>query len=97
MIPRAIITAVAFGAVFYVSCVTVQTLGFGTSAAGVSAFRHSQAPLGELARLYVGTPLAAALDLGAALSALGAGARRGDRRRPDDVRVRARRAGRPPP
>jgi amino acid transporter len=73
MIPRAIITAVAFGAVFYVSCVTVQTLGFGTGAAGVSAFRHSQAPLGDLARLYVGTPLAAALDLGAVLSALGAG------------------------
>ena len=73
MIPRAIITAVAFGAVFYVSCVTVQTLGFGTGAAGVSAFRHSQAPLGDLARLFVGSPLAAALDLGAALSALGAG------------------------
>jgi len=53
--------------------VTVQTLGFGTGAAGVSAFRHSQAPLGDLARLYVGSPLAAALDLGAALSALGAG------------------------
>jgi amino acid transporter len=73
MIPRAIITAVAFGAVFYVACITVQTLGFGTGAAGVSAFRYSQAPLGDLARLYVGTPLAAALDLGAVLSALGAG------------------------
>src|SRR5262249_24520263 len=34
MVPRAIITAVAFGAVFYVSCVTVQTLGFGTGTAG---------------------------------------------------------------
>jgi amino acid transporter len=73
MIPRAIITAVAFGAVFYVACIVVQTLGFGTGAAGVSAFRHSQAPLGELARQYVGTPLAALLDLGAVLSALGAG------------------------
>jgi amino acid transporter len=73
VIPRAIITAVAFGAVFYVACITVQTLGFGTGAAGVSAFRHSQAPLGDLARHYVGTPLAAALDLGAVLSALGAG------------------------
>ena len=39
----------------------------------VSGFRHSQAPLGELARRYVGTPLAALLDLGAVLSALGAG------------------------
>ncbi len=73
MIPRAIVTAVAFGAVFYVSCVTAQSLGFGIKAAGVSAFRHSQAPLSELAQRYVGTPLASLLDLGAVLSALGAG------------------------
>jgi len=73
MIPRAIVTAVAFGAVFYVACVTAQSLGFGTNAAGVSAFRHSQAPLGELAQRYVGTPLASLLDLGAVLSELGAG------------------------
>ena len=73
MIPRAIVTAVALGAVFYVACVTAQSLGFGTNAAGVSAFRHSQAPLGELAQRYVGTPLASLLDLGAVLSALGAG------------------------
>ncbi len=73
MIPRAIITAVAFGAVFYVACIIAQTLGFGTGAAGVSAFRHSQAPLGELAQRYVGSTLASLLDLGAVLSALGAG------------------------
>src|SRR5215831_9438234 len=72
-VPRAIITAVAFGAVFYVACVTAQSLGFGTGAGGVSAFRHSQAPLGDLAKRYVGHPLAASLDLGAALSALAAG------------------------
>src|SRR5215469_6848455 len=72
-VPRAIITAVAFGAVFYVACVTAQSLGFGTGAGGVSAFRHSQAPLGDLAKRYVGNPLAALLDLGAVLSALGAG------------------------
>ncbi len=72
MIPRAIIITVVFGAVFYVACIAVQTLGFGTGAAGVSAFRHAQAPLGELAQRYVGTPLAALLDLGAVLSALGA-------------------------
>ena len=73
MIPRAIITAVAFGAVFYVACVVAQTLGFGTSAVGVSAFQHSQAPLAELAERYVGTTLASLLNLGAMLSALGAG------------------------
>jgi len=64
---------VVFGAVFYVACVTAQSLGFGAGAAGVSAFRHSQAPLGDLAKRYVGSPLAALLDLGAVLSALGAG------------------------
>jgi len=73
VVPRAIMTAVAFGAVFYVACVTAQSLGFGAGAAGVSAFRHSQAPLGDLAKEYVGSPLAALLDLGAVLSALGAG------------------------
>ena len=73
MIPRAIITAVAFGAVFYVACIVAQTLGFGTSVAGVSAFQHSQAPLAELAQRYVGTALASLLSLGAMLSALGAG------------------------
>ena len=73
MIPRAIVTAVAFGAIFYVSCVIAQSLGFGINAAGVSAFSHSSAPLSDLARRYVGTPLASLLDLGAVLSALGAG------------------------
>jgi amino acid transporter len=73
MIPRAIITAVAFGAVFYVACIVAQTLGFGAGAVGVSAFQHSQAPLSELAERYVGTPLASLLNLGAVLSALGAG------------------------
>jgi amino acid transporter len=73
MIPRAITTAVAFGAVFYVACIIAQTLGFGTGAVGVSAFRHSQAPLGELAQRYVGSTMAALLDLGAVLSALSAG------------------------
>src|SRR5262252_8882514 len=73
VVPRAIMTAVAFGAVFYVACVTAQSLGFGVAEGGVSAFRHSQAPLGDLAKRYVGSPLAALLDLGAVLSALGAG------------------------
>jgi amino acid transporter len=50
MIPRAIVTAVVFGAVFYVACVTAQSLGFGINAAGGAAFRHWQVPLGELAQ-----------------------------------------------
>ncbi len=72
-IPRSIGLAIAVGGAFYVICMVAQTLGFGTSAAGVAAFTHSQAPLGELARTYIDRPMADALDAGAMLSALGAG------------------------
>ncbi len=72
-IPRAIVTAVSFGAVFYVACMVAQSLGFGVDAAGVGAFRGSQAPLGDLAQHYVGSALATLLDAGAVLSAVGAG------------------------
>ena len=72
-IPRSIWLAIGIGAVFYLVCIVAQTLGFGTSAAGVAAFTHSQAPLGDLARTYLDRPMADALDAGAMLSALGAG------------------------
>jgi amino acid transporter len=72
-IPRAIWVSVAFGAVFYVACTAVQSLGFGLDAAGVRRLGASEAPLGELAAHFVGGPLASALDLGAALSAVAAG------------------------
>jgi amino acid transporter len=62
-----------FGAVFYVACMVAQSLGFGTDAGGVAAFRRSQAPLGDLADHYVGSALATLLDAGAVLSAVGAG------------------------
>jgi amino acid transporter len=73
MIPRAMAAAIVFGAVFYVACVAVQTLGFGTDPAGVRAFAASPAPLGELAQSYVGAGMADALNLAAIVSALGAG------------------------
>jgi amino acid transporter len=72
-IPRSIVTAVAFAAVFYLVTMVAQTLGFGTDAAGAKAFAGSQAPLGDLGKAYVGTWMADLLDLGAMLSALGAG------------------------
>jgi len=72
-VPRSLVIAIAFGAVFYVICMTAQTLGFGTDAAGVHAFSHSGAPLGDLARSYVGRPMADVLDIVALLSAVGAG------------------------
>jgi amino acid transporter len=72
-IPRSLVVAIAFGSVFYVLCMTAQTLGFGTDAAGVDAFSHSAAPLGDLAHSYVGSAMADVLDLVAVLSAVGAG------------------------
>jgi amino acid transporter len=72
-IPRAIGVAVGFGAVFYVACTATQSLGFGLDAPGAGRLAASPAPLGELAAHFVGDPLAYALDLGAALSALAAG------------------------
>ena len=73
MIPRSMAAAIVFGVVFYVACVAVQTLGFGTDGAGVQAFASSPAPLGELAHTYVGSGMADALDLAAIVSAVGAG------------------------
>jgi amino acid transporter len=72
-VPRAIVTAIALGAVFYVACEIVQTLGFGTDAAGVRTFASSGAPLGDLANAYVGSGMAALLDFVALISAIGAG------------------------
>lgn len=72
MIPWSIVAAVVFGAVFYVACIAAQTMGFGTDGAGVSRFAHSAAPLGDLARAYVGSAMADLLDVAAVLSALGA-------------------------
>jgi amino acid transporter len=72
-IPRSILTAVLFGGVFYVVCMVAQSLGFGTNASGVSAFSGSAAPLGDLAQDYIGKPMSDLLDLGATISAVGAG------------------------
>ena len=73
MVPRSMAAAILFGAVFYVVCMTAQTLGFGTDAAGVKAFAASPAPLGTLAQSYVGAGMADVLDLAAIVSAVGAG------------------------
>src|SRR4051794_36208119 len=73
MIPRSMAVAIGFGAVFYVACVAVQALGFGTDAAGVRAFAASPAPIGDLATAYVGSGMASVLNLAALVSAVGAG------------------------
>jgi amino acid transporter len=72
-IPRSIVFAIVLGGVFYVACVAVQSMAFGTDRAGVRAFVASGAPLGDLATMYVGSGMASALDAAAVVSALGAG------------------------
>jgi amino acid transporter len=72
-IPRSIVAAIAFGSVFYVICMVAQTLAFGTDAAGVAAFSHSGAPLGDLGKSYVSSAMADVLNVVAILSAVGAG------------------------
>jgi amino acid transporter len=73
MVPRSMVVAIVVGGVFYVACTAVQSMGFGTDAAGVAQFAGSDAPLGELATLYVGRGMSIALDIAAIISALGAG------------------------
>jgi amino acid transporter len=72
-IPRSIVVAIVTGAVFYVACEAVQTLGFGTGAVGTRAFASAQAPLSELGEMYVGDWMGDALSLVAVISAIGAG------------------------
>lgn len=71
-IPRALFVAVFTGSIFFFLCMTVQSLGFGTSAAHVKAFAGSSGPLFDLATTYIASPVAGVLELGAAVSALGA-------------------------
>jgi amino acid transporter len=68
-IPRAIFLAPLVVGVFYLITIVCQTLGFGTDAAGVKAFASSSSPLGDLSKLYVGSGLEDAINLGATVSA----------------------------
>ena len=72
-IPRAIRTAVLASGAFYILCILVQTWGFGATATGAKAFSTSTAPLGDLARIYVGKPMSDAINLGATVSAFASG------------------------
>jgi amino acid transporter len=68
-IPLAIAVAVAFCGVFYTIVMFAQSLGFGIGASGVKAFSTSGAPLGDLAKQYVGGGMEDAINLGATISA----------------------------
>ena len=68
-IPIAIIAAVLGTGLFYVAVTYAQTIGFGTSDAGIKTFAASTAPLGDLAQSYAGIIMAALINLGATISA----------------------------
>ena len=72
-IPRAIRNAVIGSGVFYILCILVQTWGFGATAAGAKTFASSTAPLGDLARSYVGKGMSDAINFGAMMSAFASG------------------------
>ncbi len=72
-IPRAIRTAVVASGIFYILCITVQTWGFGANAAGAKGFASSAAPLGDLARMYVGSTMSDLINAGATVSAFASG------------------------
>ncbi|MEO8967268.1 MAG: APC family permease [Solirubrobacteraceae bacterium] len=72
-IPRAIRTAVIASGIFYILCILVQTWGFGANAAGAKAFSTSAAPLGDLAKTYVGSTMSDLINLGATVSAFASG------------------------
>jgi amino acid transporter len=71
-IPRALLFAVVGTGVLLVIGMAVESLGFGATAAGAKAFATSSSPLGDLAKVYVGTGMADLLNLGATISAFGA-------------------------
>ena len=68
-IPLAIACAVGFCGVFYVIVMLAQSLGFGIDSAGIKAFSSSSAPVGDLAKSYVGSGMQDAINFGATLSA----------------------------
>ncbi len=72
-IPRAIRGAVLGAGIFYILCILVQSWGFGATASGAKAFSSSTAPLGDLARSYVGSWMSDLINAGACISALASG------------------------
>ena len=69
-IPLAILGCVVFAGIFYVFVSMAETMGFGTDAAGVTAFTSSGNLMGELAKSYVGSWVGDVITLGVAFSAL---------------------------
>jgi len=70
-IPRALTISVLGAGVFFVLCMTVQSLAFGATASGASQFAKSAGPLFQIASSYLASGVGHVLELGAACSAFG--------------------------
>lgn len=66
-VPWAVLGTVIIAGVFYVLVGFAQTIGFGMN--GIASFAKDAAPLDTLAQRFVGGPMGAIVDLGAAISA----------------------------
>ncbi len=71
-VPLAIIITLVVAGILYVFVAYAQTVGYGTSAGAIAQFAKSSTPMATLAQRYMGTTMAAALDVGATLSGFGA-------------------------
>jgi amino acid transporter len=60
-----------FGGVYYVVVTAAETMGFGTSSGGVTAFGKSASLLGDLGTSYVGSWVGNFITLGTTISAFG--------------------------
>lgn len=68
-IPRAILATAVLGGAFLVVVSAIAMMGFGSDAAGVTAFTASEALIGDLAQRYVAGWVADLIVVGAAFSA----------------------------
>ena len=68
-IPRAILGVAIFGGIYFVVVTAVESMGFGTSAAGVKAFINSPSLIGDLGATYVSSWIGNVITVGAMVSA----------------------------
>jgi amino acid transporter len=70
-IPRALVGTLALTGVLFVVVMFAQTIGFGTDAAGLSAFERSANTLGDLGNTYIGEWFSLLVIFTATVSAFG--------------------------
>jgi amino acid transporter len=68
-IPRAILGVAIFGGIYFIVVTAVESMGFGTSAKGVTAFTSSLSLIGDLGTTYVSSWIGNIITLGAMVSA----------------------------